>query len=90
MPKLKIMMNKLRIQTLGLLVLGIVLAIATILGTATSSQAACDPSYPTVCISPPPPDLDCKDIQARNFRVIGNDPHHFDGDHDHIGCEQHS
>ena len=51
----------------------------------------CAPSYPDVCIKPPPPDLDCKDVPYRNFRVIYTvadpDPHHFDGDHDGIGCE---
>jgi micrococcal nuclease len=47
----------------------------------------CDPSYPDVCIPPPPPDLDCKDIPYRRFRVVGADPHRFDGDHDGIGCE---
>jgi micrococcal nuclease len=47
----------------------------------------CDPSYPTVCIPPPPPDLDCRDIPYRHFKVLPPDPHHFDGDHDGIGCE---
>ncbi len=47
----------------------------------------CDPSYPTVCIPPPPPDLDCGDVPYRNFKVLPPDPHHFDGDHDGIGCE---
>jgi len=47
----------------------------------------CDPSYPTVCIQPPPPDLDCGEIPHRNFTVIGADPHRFDGDDDGIGCE---
>jgi endonuclease YncB( thermonuclease family) len=47
----------------------------------------CDPSYPTVCIPPPPPDLDCGDIRYRRFKVVGRDPHHFDGDHDGVGCE---
>ena len=47
----------------------------------------CDPSYPDVCIPPPPPDLDCVDIPYRNFRVLPPDPHNFDGDHDGIGCE---
>jgi len=47
----------------------------------------CDPSYPDVCIAPPPPDLDCPDTPFANFRVIGSDPHHFDADHDGIGCE---
>jgi hypothetical protein len=47
----------------------------------------CDPSYPDVCIPPPPPDLDCSDIPYRNFRVLPPDPHHFDVDGDGIGCE---
>jgi micrococcal nuclease len=47
----------------------------------------CDPSYPTVCIPPPPPDLDCADVKYTHFKVVGRDPHHFDGDHDGIGCE---
>jgi hypothetical protein len=55
------------------------------------SSSNCAPSYPDECIPPPPPDLDCKDIPYRNFRVLWNvpdpDPHHFDGDHDGIGCE---
>lgn len=48
----------------------------------------CDPSYPTVCIPPPPPDLDCGDIPYRNFTVLSPDPHRFDRDGDGIGCEQ--
>jgi hypothetical protein len=48
----------------------------------------CDPSYPDVCIPSPPPDLDCGEIPHRRFRVVGADPHRFDGDHDGIGCEK--
>jgi len=51
-------------------------------------EGNCDPSYPTVCIPPPPPDLDCADIPYRRFTVVGSDPHRFDGDHDGIGCER--
>lgn len=47
----------------------------------------CDPSYPDVCIPPPPPDLDCGDIQFRQFKVLQPDPHRFDGDKDGVGCE---
>jgi endonuclease/exonuclease/phosphatase family metal-dependent hydrolase len=47
----------------------------------------CHPSYPTVCIPPPPPDLDCPHIRERRFPVVGSDPHRFDGDGDGIGCE---
>ncbi len=48
----------------------------------------CDPSYPDVCIPPPPPDLDCKDIPYRRFKVLPPDPHNFDMDKDGIGCER--
>jgi hypothetical protein len=56
------------------------------------AQSNCDPAYPTVCIPPPPPDLDCGDPQVRgrgytNFEVRDPDPHRFDGDNDGIGCE---
>ena len=47
----------------------------------------CDPSYPDVCIAPPPPDLDCKDVRYDNFRVRPPDPHRFDGEGDGLGCE---
>lgn len=49
--------------------------------------ANCDPSYPTVCIRPPPPDLDCGDVPYKNFRVLQPDPHRFDGNKDGYGCE---
>jgi hypothetical protein len=48
----------------------------------------CDVSYPTLCIPPAPPDLDCEDIVERNFPVRPPDPHGLDGnDNDGIGCE---
>ncbi|MGB2894965.1 MAG: thermonuclease family protein [Anaerolineales bacterium] len=46
----------------------------------------CSPCY-SVCIPPPPPDLDCGQISYRRFQVYDCDPHRFDGDHDGIGCE---
>jgi hypothetical protein len=55
--------------------------------TTTTKAPNCHSSYPTVCIPPPPPDLDCGDIPYRNFKVVGSDPHRFDGDNDGIGCE---
>ncbi|MPZ50846.1 MAG: nuclease [Dehalococcoidia bacterium] len=51
------------------------------------AQGNCHPSYPTVCIPPPPPDLDCGDIAQRRFTVLAPDPHRFDADSDGIGCE---
>lgn len=53
----------------------------------TSIGDGCDPAYPTVCIPPPPPDLDCGEISFRRFTVLPPDPHRFDSDHDGIGCE---
>jgi hypothetical protein len=47
----------------------------------------CDSSYPDVCISPPPPDLNCSDISYNDFRVLQPDPHGFDSEGDGIGCE---
>ena len=47
----------------------------------------CHPSYPDTCIPPPPPNLNCDDIEDTNFEVEGSDPHGFDGNNDGIGCE---
>lgn len=55
--------------------------------TAPPQPSNCDPAYPTVCIPPPPPDLDCGDIPYRRFTVLSPDPHGFDRDNDGIGCE---
>jgi Excalibur calcium-binding domain len=80
------------------------LAIALVVGLVwvqpvEAQQQNCDPAYTGVCIAPPPPDLDCGEISARNFRVYRSsdsdrpagitsfDPHRFDGDNDGIGCE---
>lgn len=54
--------------------------------TPTPPPTNCHPSYPTVCI-PPPPDLDCGQIPFRNFMVLRPDVHRFDGDGDGVGCE---
>ena len=50
-------------------------------------HSQCDPSYPDICISPYPPDLNCDDISDKNFAVKSPDPHGFDMDSDGIGCE---
>jgi hypothetical protein len=47
----------------------------------------CDNSYPDECIPPPPPILDCSDIDEDDFEVQGSDPHGFDDDNDGVGCE---
>ena len=50
----------------------------------------CDPSYPTVCIPPPPPVLHCADLPWKDFPVLHTvpnaDPQHLDGDNDGFGC----
>jgi hypothetical protein len=59
----------------------------TITLTPTRDPAQCSPAYPTVCIPPPPPDLNCGDIPYRRFTVLPPDPHNFDGDGNGVGCE---
>jgi Ca2+-binding RTX toxin-like protein len=56
-------------------------------GGGDGGQPNCDPSYPDFCIPPPPPDLDCADVNGTNFTVVGDDPHGFDSDNDGVGCE---
>jgi micrococcal nuclease len=49
----------------------------------------CDPSYPELCVPPPPPDLDCGYVYDQGFRhitVLPPDPHNLDGNHDGVGC----
>jgi endonuclease YncB( thermonuclease family) len=50
----------------------------------------CDPSYPTLCIPPPPPRLECNDIPYKNFQVLhdtpSSDPQHLDNNFDNVGC----
>lgn len=60
---------------------------AVIVQAPSSGQAACDPSYPGQCITPPPPDLDCADVPFRDFPVLQPDPHTFDQDRNGSGCE---
>ena len=56
--------------------------------TGKTLPTSCDASYPDVCIPSPPPDLDCSDIEYRNFEVLQPDPHRFDGNYDGVGCEK--
>jgi micrococcal nuclease len=65
---------------------------AAVLSFSTSRTYAqednnCDPSYPDVCISSLPPDLDCDDISDTDFTVLAPDPHGLDSEGDGIGCE---
>ena len=55
--------------------------------TTTQPSPTCDPAYPDFCIPPPPPDLDCGQINGNNFTVRSPDPHGFDADGNGVGCE---
>lgn len=56
--------------------------------TPDVQAAVCDPSYPTICLAPPPPDINCSGISEKNFTVNQPDPHKLDTDKDGIGCEK--
>jgi Ca2+-binding RTX toxin-like protein len=56
-------------------------------GGGGGGGGGCHPSYPDFCIPPPPPDLDCGQVNGSDFTVVGSDPHGFDGDGDGVGCE---
>jgi hypothetical protein len=56
----------------------------------TTPPSNCAPSYPTVCIPPPPPDLDCGEIPYRNFTALPPDPHNLDGDNDESAAKARS
>lgn len=60
---------------------------APVVPAPAAATGSCDPAYPTVCIPPPLPDLDCGDIPNRRFTVLPPDPHGFDGNKDGVGCE---
>jgi endonuclease YncB( thermonuclease family) len=51
----------------------------------------CHPSYPTLCIPPPPPDINCDELLDRDFVVRHDvpdpDPHRLDEDGNGVGCE---
>lgn len=53
---------------------------------ASSSEDGCDDAYPDVCIPPPPPNLNCADLEYRDIRVLSPDPHGLDRDGDGVGC----
>ena len=53
------------------------------------SRENCEPAYPTVCLPPPPPDLDCPQVLPLvNFAALPADPHGLDADKDGIACEE--
>ncbi|NEZ61985.1 calcium-binding protein with excalibur domain protein [Leptolyngbyaceae cyanobacterium CCMR0082] len=70
---------------------------AVIAQTQTQQQptqpAECDPHYEGACIpvyETRADDVDCGEIEDRNFAVvtIGEDPHRLDRDKDGVACEE--
>jgi hypothetical protein len=83
---------KVRVVASALMTMIILFTCATVLSFSTTQTYAqednnCDPSYPDVCIPPPPPELDCDDISYNDFTVLTPDPHGFDSEGDGTGCE---
>jgi hypothetical protein len=64
-----------------------VLLVVACSGGVGGGGGNCHSSYPDFCIPPPPPDLDCAQVNGTIFTVVGSDPHGFDGDNDGVGCE---
>ena len=61
---------------------------APIKTNSSNDSSKCDyTSYPDFCIPPPPPSLNCNDVNGQDFKVFPPDPHGFDRDHDGEGCE---
>ena len=54
---------------------------------ARSGGSGCNPNYAGACIPNVPYDLDCSDVSATNFRVVGTDVYNFDRDGNGIACE---
>jgi len=56
-------------------------------GGTPSPGGGCDPNYSGACVPRYPPDVDCSQIPATNFRVVGVDVHGLDRDGNGIACE---
>ncbi|MEM9976226.1 MAG: excalibur calcium-binding domain-containing protein [Cyanobacteria bacterium P01_D01_bin.2] len=74
-------------------ILATLLALPLLPGVAIAQQQSeCDPHYSGACVPvyrTRADDVDCGDIEEKNFTVvtIGEDPHRLDGDKDGIACE---
>ena len=55
-------------------------------GRARSVAGGCLADYQGGCVPPPPPDLDCADLDGP-ITVVGDDPHRLDLDGDRRACE---
>jgi micrococcal nuclease len=70
----------------GAALAALMLLTSTACARGEAQTIVCDPSYQDTCIFPSPPDLDCKDIPHRRFKVRPPDHHHFDPTGDGLGC----
>jgi hypothetical protein len=61
--------------------------IKIIVAKAAAPVSNCNPNYSGACIPNVSYDLDCGDVSAKNFYVVGYDQYRFDGDGDGIACE---
>lgn len=60
----------------------------SIRGPDADSQENCDPNYSGICLPVLDPDIDCPQVNAKSFHVIGRDIHTFDSDADREACER--
>lgn len=51
-----------------------------------SAGSGCNPNYSGACL-PLTGDVDCTEISATDFSVVGSDPFRLDGDNDGVACE---
>jgi hypothetical protein len=61
--------------------------IEIVVAKAAAPVSNCNPNYSGACIPNVSYDLDCGDVSATNFHVVGYDQYGFDGDGDGIACE---
>lgn len=54
---------------------------------ADAPSDECDPNYAGACIPNVGYDLNCGDVKAKDFQVLGEDRHGFDRDKDGTACE---
>jgi hypothetical protein len=61
---------------------------APFITSQSNDTSSCDySSYPDFCIPPPPPPLNCDDVDEKDFTVFPPDPHGFDRDKGGESCE---
>lgn len=67
------------LTTAGLMLIG-----SVALAAPANAALACNPAYPTVCLTK---EVDCGQIKSRNFPTNGSDPYRLDSNKNKIACE---